>query len=155
MRPGHPFYCSLVLKAEVDSKSSWTGPPACLRHSCWSFSPPHLSPCTSRPSPMFLSKITSLGSNLFSKLWKGSLRNELTSKFNHRSRARVVGVTTQKSTHQKSQLQNFCCYPMQCWVTSVGAKPRCCISCYPTRQLHEHGMSFVKLCLFKIQTNKM
>ena len=90
MRPGHPFYCSLVLKAEVDSKSSWTGPPACLR-SCWSFSPPHLSPCTSRPSPMFLSKITSLGSNLFSKLWKGSLRNELTSKFNHCSRARVVG----------------------------------------------------------------
>ena len=32
-------------------------------------------------------------------------------------------VTTQKSTHQKSQLQNFCFNPMWWWVTFVGANP--------------------------------
>jgi hypothetical protein len=35
MRPGCPFYCKLVLKAEADSNSSWTGPPAWLGHPCW------------------------------------------------------------------------------------------------------------------------
>ena len=40
---------------------------------------------------MFLSRITSLGSSLFSKIWKGSLKNELTSKLSWRIRARVIG----------------------------------------------------------------
>ena len=40
---------------------------------------------------MFLSKITSLGSSLFSKVWKGSLKNELTYKLSWRIRAWVIG----------------------------------------------------------------
>jgi hypothetical protein len=35
MRPGHPFYCRLVLMAETDSNSDWTGPLAWLRRPCW------------------------------------------------------------------------------------------------------------------------
>ena len=30
MWPGHPFYYTLVLEPEMDSNSSWTGPPAWL-----------------------------------------------------------------------------------------------------------------------------
>ena len=35
MRPGRPFYYTLVLKPEMDSNSSWTGPPAWLGRPCW------------------------------------------------------------------------------------------------------------------------
>jgi hypothetical protein len=35
MRPGHLFYCRLVLMAEADSNSEWTGPLAWLGRSCW------------------------------------------------------------------------------------------------------------------------
>ena len=35
MRPGRPFYCRLVLMAEADSNSDWTGPLAWLRRPCW------------------------------------------------------------------------------------------------------------------------
>ena len=35
MRPGRPFYYTLVLEPEMDSNSSWTGPPACLGRPCW------------------------------------------------------------------------------------------------------------------------
>ena len=35
MHPGHPFYCRLVLMAETDSNSDWTGPLAWLRRPCW------------------------------------------------------------------------------------------------------------------------
>jgi hypothetical protein len=35
MRPGHPFYCRLVLMAEEDSNSDWTGPLAWLGRPCW------------------------------------------------------------------------------------------------------------------------
>ena len=35
MCPRCPFYCRLVLKAEADSKSSWTGPPAWLGCPYW------------------------------------------------------------------------------------------------------------------------
>jgi hypothetical protein len=35
MRPGRQFYCRLVQKAEADSNSNWTGPPAWLGHPCW------------------------------------------------------------------------------------------------------------------------
>ena len=35
MRPGRPFYYTLVLEPEMDSNSSWTGPPAWLGHPCW------------------------------------------------------------------------------------------------------------------------
>jgi hypothetical protein len=34
MRPGRPFYCRLVLMAEADSNSDWTGPLAWLRRPC-------------------------------------------------------------------------------------------------------------------------
>jgi hypothetical protein len=42
MRPRHLFYCRLVLMAEADSNSDWTGPLAWLGRPCW---PPE--------SPMF------------------------------------------------------------------------------------------------------
>jgi hypothetical protein len=32
MRPGRPFYCRLIQKAEVDSNSNWTGSPTWLGH---------------------------------------------------------------------------------------------------------------------------
>jgi hypothetical protein len=35
MRPGHPFYYRLVLIAEADSNSDWTGPLALLGRPCW------------------------------------------------------------------------------------------------------------------------
>jgi hypothetical protein len=35
MRPGHPFYYRLVLMAEADSNSDWTGPLAWLGCPCW------------------------------------------------------------------------------------------------------------------------
>ena len=35
MRPGCPFYCRLVLTAEADSNSDWTGPLAWLGRPCW------------------------------------------------------------------------------------------------------------------------
>jgi hypothetical protein len=35
MRPGRPFYCKLVLMAEADSNSDWTGPLAWLGCLCW------------------------------------------------------------------------------------------------------------------------
>ena len=35
MRPGRPFYCRLVLTAEADSNSDWTGPLAWLGRPCW------------------------------------------------------------------------------------------------------------------------
>jgi hypothetical protein len=35
MRPGCPFYCKLVQKAEADSNSNWTRPPAWLGRPCW------------------------------------------------------------------------------------------------------------------------
>ena len=35
MRPGRPFYCRLVLMAEADSNSDWTGPLAWLGRPCW------------------------------------------------------------------------------------------------------------------------
>ena len=35
MRLGRAFYYTLVLKPEMDSNSSWTGPPAWLGHPCW------------------------------------------------------------------------------------------------------------------------
>ena len=35
MRPGRPFYYTLVLEPEMDSNSSWTGPPAWLGRPCW------------------------------------------------------------------------------------------------------------------------
>ena len=35
MRPGRPFYYRLVLTAEVDSNSNWTGPLAWLGRPCW------------------------------------------------------------------------------------------------------------------------
>jgi hypothetical protein len=35
MRPGRPFYYRLVLKAEEDSNSNWTGPPAWLGRPYW------------------------------------------------------------------------------------------------------------------------
>jgi hypothetical protein len=35
MHPGHPFYYRLVLMAEADSNSDWTGPLAWLGRPCW------------------------------------------------------------------------------------------------------------------------
>jgi hypothetical protein len=35
MHPGHPFYCRLVLMAEADPNSDWTGPLAWLERPCW------------------------------------------------------------------------------------------------------------------------
>jgi hypothetical protein len=35
MRPGHLFYCRLVLMTETDSNSDWTGPLAWLGRPCW------------------------------------------------------------------------------------------------------------------------
>ena len=35
MRPGRQFYCKLVLKAEVDSNTCWTGRPTWLGRPCW------------------------------------------------------------------------------------------------------------------------
>ena len=35
MRPGRLFYYTLVLEPEMDSNSSWTGPPAWLGRPCW------------------------------------------------------------------------------------------------------------------------
>jgi hypothetical protein len=35
MHPGRPFYYRLVLKAEQDSNSNWTGPPTWLERSYW------------------------------------------------------------------------------------------------------------------------
>ena len=35
MRPRRPFYYTLVLESEMDSNSSWTGPPAWLGRPCW------------------------------------------------------------------------------------------------------------------------
>ena len=35
MRPRRPFYYMLVLEPEMDSNSSWTGPPAWLGRPCW------------------------------------------------------------------------------------------------------------------------
>jgi hypothetical protein len=35
MRPGHPFYCRLVLMAEANSNSDWTRPLAWLGRPCW------------------------------------------------------------------------------------------------------------------------
>jgi hypothetical protein len=35
MSPRRPFYCRLVLNAEADSNSSWTGPPVWLGCPCW------------------------------------------------------------------------------------------------------------------------
>jgi hypothetical protein len=35
MRPGRPFYCKLVQKAEVDLNSNWIGPPAWFGRPCW------------------------------------------------------------------------------------------------------------------------
>ena len=35
MRPRRPFYYTLVLEPEMDSNSSWTGPPAWLGRPCW------------------------------------------------------------------------------------------------------------------------
>jgi hypothetical protein len=35
MRPERPFYCKLVLMAEADSNSDWTGPLAWLGRPCW------------------------------------------------------------------------------------------------------------------------
>ena len=91
MRPGWPVYVRLVLEVEADSKSCWTGPSAFVGRPCWSSLPPYLPPSSSWLSPIFLRNITSLGSSLFSKVWKGSLKNELTSKFSSRIRARVIG----------------------------------------------------------------
>jgi hypothetical protein len=53
--------------------------------------PLSLPPSSLWPSPIFLRNITSLGSSIFSKVWKGSLKNELTSKFSWRIRAQVIG----------------------------------------------------------------
>jgi hypothetical protein len=53
--------------------------------------PPPLPLSSSWPSPIFLRNITLLDSNLFSKVWKGSLKNELTFKFSCRIRAWVIG----------------------------------------------------------------
>ena len=73
----------LVWRCQVmiTSKSSWTGPPAYVGRPCWSSPPPHLPPSLTWPSSMFLNRITPLGSNLFSKLYKGSFKNEVTYKF--------------------------------------------------------------------------
>ena len=35
MRPRRPFYCRLILTAEADSNSDWTGPLAWLGRPCW------------------------------------------------------------------------------------------------------------------------
>jgi hypothetical protein len=35
MRPRHPFYYRLILMAEADSNSDWTGPLAWLGRPCW------------------------------------------------------------------------------------------------------------------------
>jgi hypothetical protein len=35
MRLGNPFYCRLVLIAEADSDSDWSGPLAWLGRPCW------------------------------------------------------------------------------------------------------------------------
>ena len=35
MRPVRLFYYALVLEPEMDSNSSWTGPPAWLGRPCW------------------------------------------------------------------------------------------------------------------------
>ena len=35
MRPGRPFYYTLVLEPEMDSNSNWTGPLAWLGRPCW------------------------------------------------------------------------------------------------------------------------
>jgi hypothetical protein len=35
MRPERSFYCKLIQKADADSNSNWTGPPACLGRLCW------------------------------------------------------------------------------------------------------------------------
>jgi hypothetical protein len=35
MRPGCPFYCKQVQKAETDSNWNWIGPPAWLERPCW------------------------------------------------------------------------------------------------------------------------
>jgi len=91
MRPEWPVYCRLVLEAKTDSKSCWTGPPACVGRPCLSSSPPPLPISSSWPYPIFLSNITSLGSNQFSKVWKGSLKDKLTSKFSCHIRAQVIG----------------------------------------------------------------
>jgi hypothetical protein len=90
-RPEWPIQGKLVLEAEADSKSCWTGPPASIGCLGWSLLPPPLPLSTSWPSPMFLTNITSLCRNLFSKVWKGPLKNELTSKLSCHLRARVIG----------------------------------------------------------------
>ena len=51
MRPGRPFYCSLVLEVEADSDSSWTGPPAVVGRPSCSSTPPSLPLCVSLSSP--------------------------------------------------------------------------------------------------------
>jgi hypothetical protein len=91
MRPRWPVQGRLVPEAEADSKSCWTGPPASIGRPGWSSLPPPLPLSSSWPSPMFLINMISLGSNLFSKVWKGSLKNELTSKLSCRLRAQVIG----------------------------------------------------------------
>ena len=97
-RPCDQFYDRLVLKPEMGSNFSWTGPPPWeirIGCTCWTSSSPWLV-CdgvmsSSWPSHMFLSKITSLGSSLFSKVWKGSLKNELSCKLSWRILAQVIG----------------------------------------------------------------
>src|SRR6266511_323138 len=78
MRPGHQFWCGLLLDSEVESKSSWAWAPArCGRPSCSSSTPrPFPSPCWS--STRFLSTSTSLGSNLLSFSQLEEQRNEFT-----------------------------------------------------------------------------
>ena len=35
MRPGRPFYYTLILVPEMNLNSNWTGPPVWLGHPCW------------------------------------------------------------------------------------------------------------------------
>jgi hypothetical protein len=35
MQPRRSFYYRLLLESEMDSDSSWTRPPAWLKHPCW------------------------------------------------------------------------------------------------------------------------
>jgi hypothetical protein len=67
-RPGWLVQGRLVLETEADLNSCWAKPPTSIGRPGWSSSPPPLPLSSSWPSPIFLINITSLGSNLFSKV---------------------------------------------------------------------------------------
>ena len=91
MRPGHQFWCGLLLDSEVDSKLSWTRLPTGGARPPCSPARPWCSISTPCPSPSFLSTSTSLGSNLFSFSQLEEQRNEFTCCFSWCARDLVMG----------------------------------------------------------------